>query len=165
MKQWLIAATLMTAVGTTATAGTATSNMNVTATVTASCSITAGALAFPNYDAVTGAQIDGSATLSVACSRGAITTIMLGQGSNPAPGSSDVIPLRRMKDSGTNMLSYLLFSDPTRLLLWGNTVLTGVQYIPATSSPTNVTVYGRIVALQDVPAGSYSDVVVATISF
>lgn len=146
-------------------AGTSTSNMNVTATVVSSCSITAGTLAFSPYDAVTGAQVDGTAALSVSCSKGALTSITLGQGTNPALGSSDAIPLRRMKDSGTNMLSYFLYSDPTRLLLWGNTLLTGVAYIPSTSAPTNVTVYGRISALQDVPAGSYSDVVVATISF
>lgn len=146
-------------------AGTATSNMNVTATVTSSCSISAGTLAFTNYDAVTGAQVDGSTQLTVACSKGAITTIMLGQGSNPGLGSTDILPLRRMKNSGTDTLAYSLFSDALRLLPWGNTILTGVVYISTTSAPTNINVYGRINALQDVPPGSYSDVVVATISF
>ncbi len=149
-----------------ADAGTSSSNMSVTATVVSSCSITAGTLAFPNYDAVTGAQIDGSAALSVACSKGAITSITLGQGANAGFGSTDLLPLRRMKNtSTTDTLSYSLFQDSTRLVTWGNTALTGVVYVPATSAAANVSVYGRINALQDVPAGSYADTVVATIAF
>ncbi|MBX3161089.1 MAG: spore coat protein U domain-containing protein [Deltaproteobacteria bacterium] len=147
-----------------ADAGSASSNMNVSATVVSSCSISAGALAFPNYDTVTGAQVDGTATLSVSCSKGAITSITLGQGSNAAAGSTDLLPARRMKN-GTDFLSYALFSDPTRLVTWGNTLLTGLAYISTTSAPTNISVYGRVNALQDVPSGTYTDVVVATISF
>lgn len=164
MKRLVLVAGMLAA-STLAEAGTGTSNLGVTATVTSSCSITAGTLAFGTYDAVTGAQVDGSATLTVACSRGALTSITLGQGANPNTGSSDAIPLRRMKDSSANALSYSLFTDSLRLLPWGNTALTGETYIPTSSAPQNVTVYGRITALQDVPSGSYSDTVVATISF
>lgn len=152
--------------GTLADAGTSTSNLGVTATVVSSCSITAGTVAFPNYDTVTGTQIDGQGTVTVSCSKGAITTITLGQGANANTGSTDVLPLRRMKNtSTTDMLSYSLYSDATRLLTWGNTALTGKAYIPASATPTDINVYGRITALQDVPAGSYADTVVATISF
>lgn len=147
-------------------AGSSTSNMTVTATVTSSCTISAGPLAFGNYDAVAGPQVDATAQLSVACSRGAITSITLGQGQNPGVGSTDAVPLRRMKrDTATEMLSYMLYQDALRVLPWGNTALTGHVYIPATSAATNVPVYGRINALQDVPTGSYTDVVVATITF
>lgn len=143
-----------------ADAGTQTSNMGVTATVVSSCTISAGTLAFPNYDTVTGTQVDGQAALSVACSKGAVTNITLGQGANPAALSTDLVPLRRMKNTTTtDMLSYSLFSNSLRTLAWGNTALTGVVYVPASSSPTNVAVYGRISALQDVPAGSYADTV------
>ncbi|MFT3693200.1 MAG: spore coat U domain-containing protein [Kofleriaceae bacterium] len=164
LKQALVVGIL--GMGTFADAGTSTSNMGVTATVVSSCTITAGTVAFPNYDAVTGTQIDGTGTLTVACSKGAITTITLGQGANANTGSTDILPLRQMKNtSTTDLLGYSLYSDSTRLVTWGNTALTGKAYIPASSAPTNVTVYGRITALQDVPAGSYADTVVATISF
>lgn len=165
MKKVLFAATVV-GFSTLATAGTQTSNMGVTATVVSSCTISAGTLAFPNYDAVTGTQVDGQAALSVSCSKGAITNITLGQGANPALLSTDILPLRQMKNTTTtDMLGYSLYSNSLRTTVWGNTALTGVVYVPASASPTNVNVYGRITALQDVPAGSYADTVVATISF
>ena len=166
MKRFAFVVVVLSSVGTVANAGSSTSNMGVTATVVSSCSITAGTLAFPNYDVVTGAQVDGSAQLSVACSKGAITSITLGQGGNAGTGSTDILPLRRMKNtSTTDMLAYSLFQDSTRLLTWGNTALTGTVYVPASAAPANVPVYGRITAAQDVPAGSYADTVLATISF
>ncbi len=140
--------------------------MGVTTTVTSKCTITAGSLAFPNYNTVTGAQIDATANLTVACSKGALTSITLGQGLNPAALSTDLAPLRRMKNSSTtDVLSYALFQDSSRLVPWGNTALTGSTYVPSSAAPTNLSVYGRITATQDVPAGSYADTVVVTISF
>jgi spore coat protein U-like protein len=145
-------------------AGTSTSNLAVSATVTSTCSISAGSLAFGAYDPVAASQVDGSATVSVNCTKGATTKITLGQGSHAALGSTDVIPLRRMSD-GTNFLSYVLFADASRTTVWGNTVLTGVAYNASSSSTQQLSVYGRITASQDIPAGSYTDVVVATITF
>ncbi len=166
MNKSFLVVGLLGIAATTANAGSSTSNMGVTATVVASCTVTAGTLAFPNYDAVTGAQVDGSGTLSVACSKGAITSITLGQGANAGFGSTDLLPLRRMKKiASTETLSYSLYQDATRLVTWGNTALTGVTYVPASAAATNVNVYGRITAGQDQPTGSYSDTVLATISF
>jgi len=147
-----------------ANAGSATANLTVSTTVVASCSISAGTLTFPNYNTVTGTQVDGQGTLSVACSRGATTSIQLGQGQNPTLSSTDAVPLRQMKN-GTSYLGYTLYSDSSRLVPWGNTALTGWVYVPATSAQTNVTVYGRVTASQDVPAGTYTDTVLATITF
>lgn len=147
-----------------AEAGTATANLNVSATVASTCSITAGSLAFGTYDTIGGAQLDGTATVTVACTKGAIATITLGQGQNAGAGSTDAVPVRRMV-SGLNFLNYSLFSDATRLVTWGNTALTGKAYTAASSASTALTVYGRIPSSQDVPAGSFTDVVVATISF
>lgn len=148
-----------------ADAGTATSNLGVSATVSSTCSITAGSLAFGAYDPVAGTQIDGTATISVSCTRGATATVTLGQGANANAGSTDTVPLRRMKDSGTNRLSYSLFSESTRTTTWGNTAPTGLGYTASSSSATALTVFGRITSAQDVPAGSYTDTVLATITF
>lgn len=159
-----VTAALVTIAARDAGAGTATSNVNVSASVASICSITAGSLAFGAYDTLTAGQVDGQATVSVACTKGAVASITLGQGQNPGGGSSDAAPVRRMA-SGVSFLSYALFSDTTRLVTWGNTALTGQAYIALSSAVTQLTVYGRIAASQDVPAGSFTDVVVATISF
>jgi len=97
-----------------AAAGTATSNLNVSATVTATCSITAGALAFGAYDPLTGAQVDGSAQLTVACTKGTAAVVTLGQGQNAGTGSTDLVPIRQMA-SGLNRLGYALYADANRL--------------------------------------------------
>ncbi len=143
-----------------ATAGSGNSSLGVTVTVSSSCTLTAGALAFGSYDSVSGAQVDVQGSLTVACSKGAATAITLSQGVNAALGSTDLVPLRRMKGTtSTNLLSYALFQDPARLVPWGNTALTGTTYLPASSAATSIPVYGRITGLQDVVAGAYTDTV------
>jgi spore coat protein U-like protein len=147
-----------------ATAGTSTSPMAVSATVSSTCAISAGSMAFGAYDPVAATQVDGSATVSVNCTKGAAAKITLGQGQNAGGGSTDAIPARRMTD-GSSFLTYALFSDASRTTVWANTAATGVTYNAASSAQQQITVYGRITASQDIPAGSYTDSVVATITF
>jgi spore coat protein U-like protein len=147
-----------------ADASTVTGTMTVTASVAVSCSITAGTLAFGAYDTVVGAAVQGSTTLSVTCTKGGTATVTLGQGSNPASGSTDATPLRQMANS-TNRLGYSLYQDSSRSVVWGNTGATGYSYTSTGNSNDPLTVYGTITASQNVPAGSYSDSVVATMTF
>lgn len=150
-----------------AEAGTATSNLNVTATVSANCTVTTNAVAFGAYDPVSAnasSALNGTGAVIVTCTSGSLAAIALGQGANAAAGSTDVDPARRMKDATTNYLSYELFTDAARTLEWGNTPLTDVDHI-GTGTQTSITVYGRVPAAQNVPAGSYTDTVVATVTF
>ena len=48
--------------------------------------------------------------------------------------------------------------------VWGGTAASDVPHT-GTGTETSLTVYGRIPAGQNVPAGSYSDTVVATVTF
>ena len=148
-------------------AATDTANLSVTATVTANCTITTSAVAFGAYDPIDVNSVtdrDNSGTLSVTCTDGASATVTLGQGASADTGSTDADPTRRMSDGGTNFLGYSLFTDAGRSDEWGNTGVTGVAYV-GTGASENLTVYGRIPAGQAVPAASYSDTVVATITF
>jgi spore coat protein U-like protein len=165
MRTTILSAIALLALTGVASANTATSNMSVTATVTSDCTISAGALAFGNYGLaqVNGADLDSTATLTVQCTDGATPTITLGQGQNANTGSTDAAPLRRLKN-GSNYLNYALFSDTNRSVTWGNTAGTGAGYT-GTGASTSVTVFGRVPASQNVLVGSYSDTVVATITF
>ncbi len=148
-------------------AGTATSNLSVTADVTANCTITTAPVAFGNYDPVSANAtnpLDANGTITVTCTTGSAATITLGQGSNAATGSSDAAPLRQMKDTGTDVLAYSLYQDSGLTTVWGNTSVTGVADT-GNGTAQNVTVYGSVAAGQNVPAGSYSDTVVATVTF
>jgi spore coat protein U-like protein len=147
-------------------ATTATSNLSVTATVAANCSISAGTLAFGSYDPVVtnaSAALNGSGTVNVTCTNGTSATITLGQGSNPAGGSTDAAPARQMAN-GANRLSYDLYSDAARTTVWGNTAGTGLGHT-GTGAAVALTVYGSVPGGQNKPAGSYSDTVVATVTF
>jgi spore coat protein U-like protein len=151
------------AFGTAASAATATANLGVSATVTNNCTISTAALAFGSYDPVVAhasTNLDGTGTVIVACTKGATATIGLGLGSN-ASGS-----VRRMKDSGTNYITYELYQDSGRSTVWGTA---GGALLSPGAAPSkvarNFTVYGRVASDQDVPAGTYNDTVVATVNF
>lgn len=150
----------------TAVAAISTANLAVSATVSNNCTITTSALSFGSYDPVSAnssAALNGTGGVSVTCTSGASTTVALGQGANANTGSTDAAPLRRMA-SGTNRLSYSLYQDAARTAVWGNTVATSVAHT-GTGTSTAITVYGAIAGGQNVPAGSYTDTVVATVTF
>ena len=69
---------------------------------------------------------------------------------------------------GAETLTYNLFRDAAFTTVWGDGSGTTGQYQignPPNNTDVPLTVYGRVPALQDVSAGSYSDTVIATINF
>jgi spore coat protein U-like protein len=150
-------------------AATEQADLEVTATVTASCTIATTAVDFGAYDPVTAnlsAAIEQTGEVTVACTNGSAVKVTLGQGLNPDSGatSTDADPARRMKNAGTDYLSYTLYSEGTRTTEWGNTALTGLAHT-GTGTTAHLTVYGTLPGGQNVPVGSYSDTVVATVTF
>lgn len=157
---------LVLMVSSIAFAGTATANLSVTATINANCTISTGTVGFGSYDPiVTNATtaLNGTGSVITTCTNASPVTITLGQGTNPNTGSTDAAPLRRMKN-GTSYLNYSLYSDTARTTVWGNTGATGVAST-GTGSAVTATVYGAVASGQNQPAGSYSDTVVATVTF
>jgi len=145
-----------------AAATTATANLGVTATVTNNCTISTAALAFGSYDPVVAnasTNLDGTGTVSVACTKGTSATVGLGLGAN-ASGST-----RRMTDGSGNYLTYELYQDAGHVTVWN----TGAGLLSPAAAPSkatrNFTVYGQVASNQDVTAGSYSDTVVASVNF
>jgi spore coat protein U domain-containing protein, fimbrial subunit CupE1/2/3/6 len=163
MKRTILSLAVLSLISVPAFAGSATANLNVTASVSAVCTISTVTVAFGAYDpVVTNAATDlnGTGTLTVACTKGAAATIDLGVGNNLSAGS------RRMS-SGTDFLNYALFKDAARTQVWGTGMTGGttLTYNSASKASTNLTVYGKVPQAQDVTVGSYSDVVVATINY
>jgi spore coat protein U-like protein len=142
-------------------AGSSTANLGVSATVDATCTLLTGDVSFGSYDAGNGTSAAGS--LNVYCGvDGTVATVTLGQGLNDTTGSA-AIPARRMSN-GASVLAYNLYQDASHTTLWGNTSGTGVVVTGNPDGPA-YSVYGLIPAGQSPPIGSYSDTVVATISF
>jgi spore coat protein U-like protein len=151
----------------TADAATDTANLSVTASVAANCTISTSTLAFGAYDPVvshSASALEGTGTVSVTCTNGSAVTVALGEGANADAGSTADVPLRRLNDGGVNNLSYFLYSDVGRTTVWGGTTDSDVEHT-GTGTSTDLTVYGRIPAGQNVPAAAYTDTVVATVTF
>lgn len=162
-----IIASLLTVYSFSVNAGSATSNLSATASVSANCTIATSPVAFGAYDPVVtnnSSALDGTGTVTVTCTSGSTGTVTLGQGANADTGSSDTLPVRRMLAGTSDYLTYNLYSDSGRTTVWGNTAGTGVDRT-GTGASDAVTVYGSVAAGQNVPAGSYSDTVVATVTF
>lgn len=153
--------------GGTAYAGPATDSLPISATVAASCIIDAsGGVAFGAYDPIVTNKtldLDVSGTIDTTCTMGSAATITLGEGTNAASGSTPGAPVRQMK-SGTDTLSYQLYSDAGRGTVWDD--VTGAPAPTGTGASVPITVYGRVPQGQSsVPTGSYADTVLATITF
>lgn len=132
----------------------------VSASVPRSCAL----LVTPNLDFGThpgpiAAVYDNTTTLSMQCRSGTPWTLSLDNGQQ-ADGSG-----RRMRIAGTEAyVRYGLYHDANRSLPWGQSTgdtLSG----SGTGAVDARTVYGRVPAGQNVPAGEYSDKITATITY
>lgn len=158
---------IATICATSAFAATATSTLGVSAQVTATCAITSAAPLSLTYDPVVAnltAPATTTAALTVSCTNGSASTITLGQGVNFATGSTDALPARRALNGTANFLNYALYQDAGSATIWGNTTLTGEGHT-GTGNLDTVIVYATMAAAQNVPAGAYSDSIVATVTF
>ena len=150
-------------------AGTATANLTVQATVTSNCTITTTAVDFGNYDPIVAnasAALDAPAggKVTLVCSNGAAAKVTLSEGANPTGGSTAAAPARRLKHGTTDYLTYTLYSDAGKQNVWGDTAGTGLAHT-GTGAQADLDVYGTVDGGQNVPVGTYTDTVVATVTF
>lgn len=161
----VLSAAMATFFAANALAGSASTNLGVTASVSDNCIIATADVAFGAYDPIVAnaaAARNGTGTVTVTCTTDASAVLTLGLGANDNGGTASD-PARRMSD-GSNFLSYTLFSDSNRTAEWGNNAGTGVADT-GTGTASAHTVYGSIGPGQNVPQGSYSDTVLATVTF
>lgn len=150
-------------------AGTATANLNVTATVVNNCLISTSAVAFGTYDTLSASPSNASGSVTITCTQGASATVTLDLGANA------VVTQRKMA-AGAERINYELYHPPNTTAgtacsfpatqVWGTS---GAEIFSPAAAPNNqartFNVCGTIAGAQSVPAGSYSDTVVATVNF
>jgi spore coat protein U-like protein len=118
-------------------------------------SLSVTALAFGNYDVYNAAPTDSAGTISYSCPPPTTPTVTIDAGLAYANGR------RRMtRGAGGDWLSYDIFVDVPRTVVWSSTPVS----VPAGNAAT-VPFYGRVFAQQDVSVGSYADTVVVTFNF
>jgi spore coat protein U-like protein len=161
------AVALALSASTGADAATAQQTINVSAQVNASCSLSTVALNFGVYDPlVTNATADLTAQtdISVTCTNNASTTISLSSGGQATTGAGAT---RQLTDGAAtpHFLTYSLYSDAARGTPWGDGTLAPLLAYTGTGALQPVTIYGKVDKAQSATAGSYTDVITATITF
>jgi spore coat protein U-like protein len=121
-------------------------------------------VAFGNYNVYSASHVDTTGSLTYVCNTGIASFVTI----DLSPGSSGVYTTRTMK-KGASSLNYNLYSTAARTgNPWGNGTGNTTRYGPilvVLGMAATVTVYGRLPALQNVASGSYSDTIIATITF
>ncbi len=151
-----------------ATSGTcaAIGNTNATsASFTASagysaiCSVSAATLSFGSAG-VLSAALDGTTSLTTTCSAATPYTIGLDGGN---AGASD--PTRRKMSYGGSQITYGLYQNTARSQPWGSTNGTNTVSGTGSGSGQPITVYGRVPAQTTPAPGTYSDSIIATLTY
>lgn len=134
-------------------------DVTVTADNQSSCTISASNMVFPNA-ATLSTDTDAVSTVTATCSGGKPYTIGLGLGL----GAGVVDPAARRMTGGGGTIVYGLYRDAARSQPWGSDA-------PELYSGTGngnaqaITVYGRVPAQTTPSFGTYSDTIVATITY
>jgi spore coat protein U-like protein len=122
----------------------------------AGCSVSTSGLNFGNYDVFSTLDNEITASIDVSCQASTTYSISLSSGFGTYAS--------RSMTSGTTVLAYNLYVDPTRLTIWGDGS-SGTATVSGSGTTGSSPVYGRIPARQNAFVGTYSDIVTVTVTF
>ena len=122
------------------------------------CTLSVTGVNFGSYDVFSNAVLDSTGNIDVNCPSGVGYSMALSAG-----GGTHA---QRVMNSGGHSLNYNLYTAANRAVVWGDAT-NGTVTVNGTGIGVNVNhaVYGRIPALQNVHAGSYSDIVIVELTF
>jgi spore coat protein U-like protein len=143
-----------------ASAATATSTFKVQLTLTSSCVINSTATLNFGSQGVLVANVNGTSTLAVQCTNTTPYNIGLDQGQ----GSGATVAARKMS-SGANTITYTLYSDTNRTVLWGNTVGTNTVAGTGNGASQSYTIYGQAPPQTTPTPAVYTDTVTVTVTY
>lgn len=131
-----------------------------------SCTVSATPVSFGNYDPIGSANLDSTGEVTVDC-----TLLVALAGSYTvdfSTGTSGSYATRTMKNGVTD-LQYNLYTDAAHTQIWGNNTGGSSRVTRIFSGLLSLqlrnTVYGRVFGSQNVPAGTYSDTIVVTVTY
>jgi spore coat protein U-like protein len=124
------------------------------------CIITTTPVAFGNYDVFSISDLASTGSINYRCTWLVHQrTVYLSKGSAPSNNPRQMV-------SGANRLNYNLYLDAGHTQIWGDPNPycfrdRGRDFTPNTT----LIIYGSIPAGQDVPTGTYTDAIIATLNF
>lgn len=134
----------------------------VSATVVGQCTIESFNLSFGSYNPITTAAHDATTVIRAFCNAGMVASISLDNGAHFSGG------LRRMAGPVGEYLSYNIFADAGRTVVWNSSSTvssTSTSFTTPLGGINGLTGYGRIPPQQAVRAGAYTDTVIATVNY
>lgn len=134
----------------------------ITTDTNAACTISITGILFGNYDTFVATPLDTTGTITVNCDTVPPVDVII---SISASSNSGIFNPRQMKHSARpDLLNYNLYTKQNRTTVWGDgSGGTSTVEVKGTRN-RKLTVYGSIPPRQNVPAGSYSDLLTVTIS-
>lgn len=146
--------------GSCGTGATTAGAFNVAASYSPTCTLSTGTLDFGGITTLN-AAVDGQTNLNVACSNGSDYSVALDGGQTNA---SD--PEARKMSRASHLLTYGLYRDSNRQQPWGSTAGAGGNVLGSTGTGAAQLhpVYGRIPPQPIPPIGTYTDLIVVTVT-
>ena len=146
--------------GGSADAAITTTTFQVRVTIAAQCVINSAATLDFGSNGVITANIDQTSALSVQCTN----TTPYNIGLNAGTGSGATVAVRLMTLSGAT-IRYSLYTTAARTTVWGNTIGTDTVTGTGTGLAQTITVYGRVPVQTTPSPGTYTDTIVATVTY
>jgi spore coat protein U-like protein len=140
------------------------------AAVTFTCTVSASAIAFGNYNPLSSTGDSAVGSWSVICNAIGSGSATVAGTLTLSTGSSGTYAARTMK-SGTHALQYNIYLTPSHAQIMGDG--SAGTFAPSDSGTVTAgqvyqvtgSLYGFMPPSQDVPAGSYSDSIVVTVTY
>jgi spore coat protein U-like protein len=157
-----VTAGVLLALAGAAQAATKNDSFQVSATVSKNCVIDAPDLNLGTFDGSN--DLTANSTISVRCTNGTTFNVDLSAGSSANFTNRTLV-------SGTDVLNYNLYTTNSYTTVWGDgtgTTGRGSGTGAGMSVAQSLTVYGRLLASNNtaaVPAGSYADSLIATVTY
>ena len=143
---------------------------NACAAVTFTCTVSASGIAFGNYNPLSSTGDSAVGSWSVTCNAIGSGSATVAGTLSLSTGSSGTYAARTMK-SGTHALQYNIYVTPSYNLVFGDG--TAGTFAPSDSGTVTAgqvyqitgSMYGFLPPSQDVPAGSYMDSIIVTVTY
>jgi spore coat protein U-like protein len=122
------------------------------------CTLNVIGVNFGSYDVFSNSALDSTGNIDMNCPNGVGYSMALTAGGG--------VHTQRVMNSGVHTLNYNLYTAANRAVVWGDAT-SGTARVNGTGIGVSVNhaVYGRIPALQNVRAGSYSDIIIVELTF
>lgn len=125
----------------------------------AACTVSATGVAFGLYDPLGSSAVDSLGEVEVTCPDSTAYNITLSEGQGSFSN-------RHLINASNDVLAYNLFTDATYQFVWGDGAA-GNESVSGSANNTGTlhSVHGRIPGGQNIPAGSYNDTIVVTVTY